>query len=146
MFRVRNAIILRRKTFRNDIETGDDIFFDRHGENIRTDHFEAPELDERSQQKYKEMQDIFSKEEEAVSKYGENMYFWPDEIKVAIYGDLYGLPYAIPEPEEYAAALEDARKFIMEKYGADALDKLGDYKVGYLFQKLPPGSTGGKAC
>lgn len=64
------------------------------------------------------------------------MYFWPDEIKVAIYGDLYGLPYAIPEPEEYAAALEDARKFIMEKYGADALDKLGDYKVGYLFQKL----------
>ena len=92
------------------------------------------------------MQDIFSKEEEAVSKYGENMYFWPDGIKVAIYGDLYGLPYAIPEPEEYAVALEDARKFITEKYGADALDKLGDYKVGYLFQKLPPGSTGGKAC
>lgn len=112
------------------------IFFDRHGENIRTDHFEAPELDERSQQKYKEMQDIFSKEEEAVSKYGENMYFWPDEIKVAIYGDLYGLPYAIPEPEEYAVALEDARKFITEKYGADVLEKLGDYKVGYLFQKL----------
>ena len=64
------------------------------------------------------------------------MHFWPDEVKVEVYGGLYGLPYAIPEPEEYAVALEDAKRFITEKYGADALEKLGDYKVGYLFQKL----------
>ena len=112
------------------------ILFDRHGENIQTDHFEEPEMDERTQQRYNEIQDTFAKERDAVSKYGEVMYFWPDEVKVEIYGNLYGLPYAIPEPEEYAAALEDAKELIAEEYGADALEKLGDYKVGYLFQKL----------
>lgn len=78
----------------------------------------------------------FEKEKQAVSEYGEVMHFWPDEVKVEIYNRRYGLPYAIPEPEEYAVALKDAERFIAEEYGADALEKLGDYKVGYLFQKL----------
>ena len=37
-------------------------------------------------------------------------------------------------------ALKDAYSielpFIAEKYGSDALEKLGDYQVGYLFQRL----------
>ena len=112
------------------------IVFDRHGENIQTKKLEEPKMDERTQQRYNELQDTFAKVQDAISKYGEVMHFWPDEVKVEIYGGLYGLPYAIPEPEEYAAALEDAKRFIAEEYGADALEKLGDYKVGYMFQKL----------
>ena len=70
--------------------------------------------------------DAFAKERDAISKYGEIMYFWPDEVKVEVYGGLYGLPYAIPDQEEYAVALEDAKRFIAEEYGADALEKLDD--------------------
>jgi hypothetical protein len=76
-----------------------------------------------------------SKEQEAMKKYGEIMYFWPDEVKVEVYGAT-GLPYAIPEQAELDQALEDTKRFICEKYGPDALEKLGDYKVGYLFQRL----------
>ena len=32
--------------------------------------------------------------------------------------------------------MEDAKRLIEEKYGTDALEKLGDYQMGYLFQKL----------
>ena len=32
--------------------------------------------------------------------------------------------------------MKDAKRLVTEKYGQDALEKLGDYKVGYLFQKL----------
>ncbi len=96
--------------------------------NVESDEYAAKMSDE--------LQARFEKERQAVSEYGEVMHFWPDEVKVEIYSRRYGLPYAIPEPEEYAAALKDAERFIAEEYGADALDKLGDYKVGYLFQKL----------
>ena len=34
------------------------------------------------------------------------------------------------------ALASDAKRFITEKYGQDALANLGDYQVGYLFQKL----------
>ena len=63
------------------------------------------------------------------------MYFWPDEVKVEIYGAT-GLPYAIPEQAQTDQAMQDAKRFITEKYGQDALANLGDYQVGYLFQKL----------
>ena len=74
-----------------------------------------------------------SKEKEATEKYGDIMYFWPDEIKVEIYGAT-GLPYAIPEQTEIDQAMEDAKRLVTEKYGLDALDNLGNYQVGYLFQ------------
>ena len=93
-------------------------------------------MDESTEEKYNEMQASFEKEKQVVSEYGEVMYFWPDEVKVEVYGGLYGLPYAIPNREEYAIALEYAKRFITEKYGAYALENLGNYKVGYLFQKL----------
>ena len=110
------------------------VEFDRHGEDIQTDYYEEKELelDERTRQIYESLQARFSKEKEAMEKYGKVMYFWPDEVKVEVYNG----PYAIPEPEEYAVALEDVKGFIAEEYGADALEKLGDYQVGYLFQKL----------
>ena len=114
------------------------ITFDLHGENAQPDRLVKinEEMDESTVEKYKEIQANFEKEKQVTSEYGEVMHFWPDEVKVEVYGGLYGLPYAIPDQDEYAVALEDAKRFITEKYGADALDKLGDYKVGYLFQKL----------
>ena len=110
------------------------ITFDLHGENAQPDRLVKinEEMDESTVEKYKEIQANFEREKQVTSEYGEVMHFWPDEVKVEVYNG----PYAIPEPEEYAVALEDAKRFITEKYGADALDKLGDYKVGYLFQKL----------
>ena len=123
----------------NDYELqGYTVTFDLHGENAQPDHLVVvnKEMDERTQQRYNEIQDNFARERDAISKYGEVMHFWPDEVKVEIYSGLYGLPYAIPALEEYAVALEDAKRFICEKYGPDALEKLGDYKAGYLFQKL----------
>ena len=113
-----------------------DVTFDRHGDNVQTDHVEERELDERSIEMYNQLQAIFSKEQEAISKYGEVMHFWPDEVKVEIYGGAFGLPFAIPDQADYDMALNDAKKCIAEKYGEDALKNLGDYKVGYLFQKL----------
>lgn len=114
------------------------ITFDLHGKNAQPDHLVKinKEMDESTEEKYNEMQASFEKEKQVVSEYGEVMYFWPDEVKVEVYGGLYGLPYAIPNREEYAIALEYAKRFITEKYGAYALENLGNYKVGYLFQKL----------
>ena len=112
-----------------------DVTFDRHGENIQTDYHEEQEMDERALKIYTELMTNASKEKEAMEKYGEIMYFWPDEVKVEIYGAT-GLPYAIPEQAETDQAMEDAKRLVAEKYGQDALEKLGDYQVGYLFQKL----------
>ncbi len=112
-----------------------DVRFDRHGENIRTDYHKEPEMDERALRLYTELMTNASKEREAMEKYGEIMYFWPDAVKVEIYGAT-GLPYAIPEQAEIDQAMEDAKRLIEEKYGTDALEKLGDYQMGYLFQKL----------
>lgn len=117
---------------------GYEIIFDLHGEKARPDRMVVINLksEEAAAKVPDEVKARFEKEKQAVSEYGEVMHFWPDEVKVEIYNRRYGLPYAIPEPEEYAVALKDAERFIAEEYGADALEKLGDYKVGYLFQKL----------
>ena len=111
------------------------VTFDRHGENIRTEYHEEPEMDELALKLYTELMTNASKEKETMEKYGEIMYFWPDEVKVEIYGAT-GLPYAIPEQAETDQAMEDAKRLVAEKYGQDALEKLGDYQAGYLFQKL----------
>ena len=84
-----------------------DVSFDRHGENIQTEYHEEQEMDERALKLYTELMT-----------------------------NATGLPYAIPEQAELDQALEDTKRFICEKYGPDALEKLGDYKVGYLFQRL----------
>nr|MBQ4456685.1 hypothetical protein [Clostridia bacterium] len=112
-----------------------DVSFDRHGENIQTEYHEEQEMDERALKLYTELMTNASKEKEAMEKYGEIMYFWPDAVKVEIYGST-GLPYAIPEQAEINQAMEDAKRLVAEKYGQDALEKLGDYQMGYLFQKL----------
>ena len=112
-----------------------DVNFDRHGKNIQTYYHEELEMDEWALKRYTELMTNASKEKEATEKYGDIMYFWPDEIKVEIYGAT-GLPYAIPEQTEIDQAMEDAKRRVTEKYGLDALDNLGNYQVGYLFQKL----------
>ena len=112
------------------------VTFDRHGENAETDYYEETELDSQGLEMYNRLQSMFSKEKDAIEKYGEVMYFWPDDVKLEVYGEGYGLPYAVPEPAEYDTALRDAEQFIAEKYGPEALRSLGDYQVGYLFQKL----------
>ena len=111
------------------------VDFERHGENVQTVRYDEPELNGWALDRYQELMTNASKEQEAMKKYGEIMYFWPDEVKVEVYGAT-GLPYAIPEQAELDQALEDTKRFICEKYGPDALEKLGDYKVGYLFQRL----------
>ena len=111
------------------------VTFDLHGENIRTDCLVGvgAKKDEYSPNTRLEG---YTKLEKAISEFGETAHFWPDEIKLEIYGKALGEPYAIPTPEEYIAALELAKAYISERYGSDALDSLGNYKVGYLFQKL----------
>ena len=111
------------------------VDFERHGENVQTVRYDEPELNGWALDRYQELMTNASKEQEAMKKYGKIMYFWPDEVKVEVYGAT-GLPYAIPEQAELDQALEDTKRFICEKYGPDALEKLGDYKVGYLFQRL----------
>ncbi len=112
------------------------VEFDRHGENIQTDHYEEKELDERGRQMYENIQAGYSKISEAVAKYGEVEHFWPEEIKQEIYSGVLGEPYAVPEQADYELALEDAKGFIAEKYGSDALNDLGDYQVGVIYQQL----------
>ena len=72
------------------------------------------------------------KEEQAILEYGENLYFWPMDVKLAVYGE----PYAQPSRAEYDRALEIARQAVADRYGPDALEKLGDYQVGFLHRRF----------
>ena len=45
-----------------------DVSFDRHGNNIQTDHHEEPEIDERALQRYAELMTNATKEQEAMKK------------------------------------------------------------------------------
>ena len=60
------------------------------------------------------------------------MYFWPQEIILDVYGD----DYAIPTQEEYDYALRLAENAIKDKYGADALIRLGNHRVGLLHKRF----------
>lgn len=84
-----------------------------------------------SSQAEQRVMELARKEEEAMRAYGENMYFWPMEIKQAVYGD----SYTPPTQEEYARALQIATDAIADKYGASALGNLGDYRVGQLHHR-----------
>lgn len=70
----------------------------------------------------------YKKEEMTKSLYGDLVYFWPFDIQA----DIYGEPYTIPSQEEYDVAVKVAMKAIVEKYEPDALNKLGQYKVGAI--------------
>lgn len=71
---------------------------------------------------------LYPQESEAIAQYGKVMYYWPPEIQVQV----YGYPHAIPAREDYEHALEIAKKAILDQYGPDALEALGEYQVGLL--------------
>ena len=100
------------------------VVFDRKGENIITDKQDddARAIPDNSV--------LYPKEQEAIEKYGEVMYFWPQEVLVEVYGD----DYSISTEEEYNRALQFAEKSIREKCGEEALKLLGDYRVGVMLR------------
>ena len=104
-----------------------DILFDRKGENIITDKQDADDA-----RVISSISIPYPKEQEAIEKYGEVMYFWPQEVLVEVYGD----DYSIPTEEEYDRALQFAENAIGEKYGEDALILLGEYKVGVMLRRF----------
>lgn len=73
----------------------------------------------------------YEMEQKAIDQYGENMYFWPAEVQVQVYGG----SCAIPARQEYDRALEIAKDAIADRYGSDALDALGDYQVGLMHRR-----------
>ena len=56
--------------------------------------------------------------------------------------ELFGGFHTVPTQEEYDKAFAIARKAIAEKYGADALKSLGDYKTGVMHQENGSVETG----
>ena len=56
--------------------------------------------------------------------------------------ELFGGFHTVPTQEEYDKAFAIARKAIAEKYGADALKSLGDYKTGVTHQENGSVETG----
>ncbi len=55
--------------------------------------------------------ELAEKEEKAIREYGQNLYFWPMDVKLAVYGD----PYAQPSRAEYDRALEIARQAVADR-------------------------------
>lgn len=104
-----------------------DVLFDRKGENIITDKQDADDA-----RVISSISTPYPKEQEAIEKYGEVMYFWPQEVLVEVYGD----DYSVPTEEEYDRALQFAENAIGEKYGEDALILLGEYKVGVMLRRF----------
>ena len=104
-----------------------DILFDRKGENIITDKQDADDA-----RVISSISTPYPKEQEAIKKYGEVMYFWPQEVLVEVYGD----DYSIPTEEEYNRALSYAENAIMDKFGEDTLSLLGNYRVGVMLRRF----------
>ena len=104
-----------------------DILFDRKGENIITDKQDADDA-----RVISSISTPYPKEQEAIEKYGEVMYFWPQEVLVEVYGD----DYSIPTEEEYIRALSYAENAIMDKFGEDTLSLLGNYRVGVMLRRF----------
>ena len=102
----------------------------------RDGHIIEASIDENNGLDYSNLSSIvfnpFPDEEEATIQYGSVMHFWPHDVQV----DVYGEPYAIPSPEEYASAINIAIKEIKKSFGEKSLDSLGKYKIGYLHKRI----------
>jgi len=94
----------------------------------------APQYENRQSALSLEQSALFRYEQEpgAIEKYGEVMYFWPQEVLDEVYGGVY----AHPTQAEYDRAMEIATSALYEKYGADALTRLGDWQVGLLHRRI----------
>ena len=55
---------------------------------------------------------------------------------------MFGGFHTAPSREEYDKALAIAKKAVASRYGADALETLGDYQTGVMHQENSSGETG----
>ena len=67
-----------------------------------------------------------------------SIYFLPLEKQA----DLFGGFHTAPSREEYDKALAIAKKAVASRYGADALETLGDYQTGVMHQENSSGESG----
>ena len=67
-----------------------------------------------------------------------SIYFLPLEKQAELFGGFH----TVPSREEYDKALATAKKAIASRYGADALETLGDYQTGVMHQENSSGETG----
>ena len=74
--------------------------------------------------------------EEVVAKYGEDVTFWPLEVRYDQHRQ-YHMTYSLPREGELteAQALEIALEAIRERHGQKALDKLGEYDYGVTLER-----------
>jgi len=63
--------------------------------------------------------------------YGPNEAFWPAEVQAAT----FPAQYSVPTAEDRACVIEIAEAAVVKKFGADALDNLGEYQTGMVFKK-----------
>ena len=84
-------------------------------------------------------QERSKKEAKATEQYGGLIYFWPMAVQEAVYGDIA----AAPTQAEYDRALEIAQSAVAEQYGPDALDSLGDCRIGVIHRVLEDWEYGG---
>ena len=113
------------------------VSFDRAGKNLGTSQYDIT-TSELNADLLNELTN--SSESAAIEKYGSVMYFWPDEVKAEVYGD----DYMTPSSEEYEKALKIAEDAIREKYGEDALIRLGEYKVGFMHRRIDDRAEGNR--
>jgi len=113
------------------------VSFDRAGNNLGTSQYVIT-TSELNADLLNELTN--SSESAAIEKYGSVMYFWPDEVKAEVYGD----DYMTPSSEEYEKALKIAEDAIREKYGEDALTRLGEYKVGFMHRHIDDRAEGNR--
>lgn len=99
------------------------------------DFEKAPETAAREQAELERAEEMAAAEAEYGVAY---MYFMPLEKQVELFGGFH----TVPSQEEYDKALAIAQKAVAEKYGADALESLGDYKTGVMHQENGSVETG----
>ena len=67
-----------------------------------------------------------------------SIYFLPLEKQAELFGGFH----TVPSREEYDKALAIAKKAVASRYGADALETLGDYQTGVMHQENGSAETG----
>lgn len=114
-----------------DSQTGKDVYsvsLSRDGQIINTENL--------STKKNLEIPFFISNpypdEEEAITRYGNVMHYWPHEVQI----DVYGEPYAIPSQDEYLHALSIAENAILSNTDTVTLDSLENFKIGYMLKKF----------
>ena len=123
----------------NDRSTGRMIYsvnFGRTGGGLRT--WKQDDADRSRDSAVHIMENPYPLERDAIREYGDVMYFWPPEVLCEVYGE----DYAVPSADAYDHALMLAEQAIAERYGSDALERLGKYQVGLLHREFDDAELG----